>query len=522
VNSFLKPEEYAMRLKLIATLFCLTLLTTFVLAQDDGGKPLPGEGTPTITPIAPASETPAEPDDSTATPTPSPTTFIEEPTPEEPTPDDNTGVEEGELDTDMLEDAGIEIEDSELVLHEPFEDEDAWELGEYDTGSMYIDDEQYFVTSEEGGVFLWGQNTEEHSNVVIQVTAEQISDEDNNSYGIMCRANPENNADGYHFRITGDGAALIFTYEGGRQRALVEENDVDAINQGQEVNTITAVCIDTYMALFVNGEFVLEFADDTYSEGVTGLAAGNVLGDTDTEIAFDDVYIWEIGDATVPELEIGEDSTDLLIDSELDADEAADEVTDALEQGDVEIELGDLLLSSGFSYGGAWNFYNGDMARDVNTDDEVYRFEGFGENFFFWAQNGGEEENDDVVIRVDVELVTGEDSEYGLMCRSTENADGYNFLLSSTGEYIISYWDGDTYEVLVQDESDAINTGEDSNTIYLVCVGEYFAFYANGELLEEIEDDMYDEGLTSLVAMPRTDDDVIVDFDNFYVWEAND
>jgi hypothetical protein len=503
-----------MRLKLILVLSFLALLSGFAFAQDDGGKPLPGEGTPTITPIAPASETPAEPDE--ATPTPSPTTFIEE-----PTPDDNTELEEGELDTDMLEDAGIEVEDSDLLLHEPFEDEDAWELGEYETGSLVIDDDQYFITAEEEGFFLWGQNTEEHSDVIIQVTTEQLSEEENNSYGLICRANPENNADGYHFRITGDGSALIFSYEGGRQRAMVEEHDIDAINQGQEVNVITAVCIDTYMALFVNGEFVLEFADDTYSEGMTGLAAGNLVGET-TEIAFDDVYIWEIGDATIPELEIGEDTTDLLIDSELDADEAAEEVEEALEQGDVAIELGDLLLSSGFSYEGAWNFYGGDMARDVNLDDEVYQFEGFGENFFFWAQNGGEEENDDVVIRVDVELASGDDTEYGLMCRSTTDADGYNFLLSSTGEYIISYWDGSTYEVLAQDDSDVINTGEESNTLFLVCVGEYFAFYANGELLEEIEDDMYDEGLTSFVVMPRTDDDVIVDFDNFYVWEAND
>jgi hypothetical protein len=498
-----------MRLKIIAVFFFITLLSSFAFAQDGGGKPLPGEGTPTAT--IPATVTPLTADEPTATAT----TPAEEPT------ENGTVIEtESEFPAEMLADAGIEAEENELVLQETFDEEDAWEIGDYDTGALFIDDGQYFVTAQEAGFFLWGQNEDMHSDVVIQVTTEQLSSEDDNSYGLICRASPENNADGYHFRISGEGSAFIFLYRNGRQREIVEESNIDAINQGRAINTITAVCIDTYLALFVNGEFVLEYTDDTYSEGVTGLATGNLVEDSTTEISFDDVYIWELDDATVPQLEDPNPTEDTVEDSDLDADAAAEELTDALEQGDIEIDLGDLLLSDGFSDDGDWISYSGDMLREVNNG--AYRFEGFGENFFFWAQNDGEEEYEDVVIRVDAELSSGDDTEYGLMCRSDVDANGYNFLLSSTGEYIISYWDGDEYEVLVQDDSDAINTDEDQNTIYVVCVGEYFALYANGELLDEIEDDTYDEGISSLVVMPRNDDDVTVEFDNIFVWEASD
>jgi hypothetical protein len=494
-----------MRLKIIAVLFFMILLSSFAFAQDGGGKPLPGEGTPSMTPTATSTEaaTAIVPDEPTATAT-----------------SEEAIVDEGDFPAASLSDAGIEVEENELVLHETFDEEDAWEIGDYDTGSLFIDDGEYFLNVEESGYFLWGQNEEVYSDVVVQVTTEQLSNEDDNSYGIICRANPENNADGYHFRITGEGNAYIFLYQDGEQREIVDESNSDAINQGRAINTITAVCIDNYMALFVNGEFVLEYTDDTYSEGVAALAAGNLVEDSTTEISFDDVYIWEIGDALVPELENTQDPTEEVTEPDLDIDAAAEELTEALEQGDIQIDLGDLLFADDFANEGNWLSYTGDMSREV--DNDVYLFEGFGENFFFWAQNDSEEDYDDVVIRVDVELVSGGDTEYGVMCRSDVDANGYAFLVSSIGEYIISYWDGDDYEVLVQEESDAINTDEDENTIYVVCAGEYFALYANGELLDEIEDDTYDEGISSLVVMPRNEDDVTLEFDNFFVWEASD
>src|SRR5690606_24941757 len=135
-----------------------------------------------------------------------------------------------------------------------------------------------------------------HEDVVIQVTTEQLSREDNNGFGIMCRAATANNLDGYQLWISGDGYATIFGFEndGEDYFEITAWTATDAINQGRDTNEVVAVCVADYLALFVNGELAVEGYDDRYSEGVTGFAAAVFEDDADVEIAFDDAFIWDL------------------------------------------------------------------------------------------------------------------------------------------------------------------------------------------------------------------------------------
>jgi hypothetical protein len=522
-----------MRLKFIAVFLFISLIavmTSLSFAQEGGGKPLPGElsPTPTTTPTSVAtadSPTDAPTDAPTELPTQVPT---EEPEDEPTETEASTGNDdEPEFPADMLEQADLEFDDVELVLFETFDDDDAWELGNYENGTMEIDDGVYVIDTGYGGV-LWGQNEDVHGDVVIQVTIEQLSDEDNNGFGVMCRAAPENNLDGYHFWISGDGFATIFKHEDEEFEDLEPWVETDTINQGQDTNVITVVCVGEYLGFWVNGELVLETEDDSFETGVTGLGAYIFEEDENVEVAFDNVTIWQIGDAPEvdadPTEEEEEDPEDENEETELDVDQTAEDVADALGQGDIEIELGDILTADDFSDEGAWDNVDDDTTV-IEVNDGVYYFEEGTDFLYSWAMNQDEDEYEDVVISVDAEQTSrDEETGYGPMCRLQDDGsgDGYTFLIGADGYYTIGYWEDGEFFTLTEGNSDAVNQGRDTNTIYVVCVGEYLALYANGELIDEVEDDTFDSGFTALAVVSFIDEPVVVEFDNLYVWEAND
>ena len=163
---------------------------------------------------------------------------------------------------DMLEDGAIEISDSDLALYVEFDDEDDWEFYEDDTRSAEVDedDEVYVieVESDENATFLWGQDTTVFTDVVIQVETEQLSNEDNNGYGIMCRTDEDAlTGNGYIFYISGDGFVSIFLNNGDDSEFLHEWEASDAVNQGEDENTLTVVCVGEYLGFYVNSYLIL-------------------------------------------------------------------------------------------------------------------------------------------------------------------------------------------------------------------------------------------------------------------------
>ncbi len=183
----------------------------------------------------------------------------------------------------------------DLLRSETFDSDDAWELYEEDDegGWLRVIDGTYRVFNQEGGI-LWGQDTEEYTDVVIEVDATFLAEDDANAYGVMCRADPANTMDGYHFYVSADGYYAIAMSVGGEIETLVDFERAGAINMGQDSNRITVVCVDDYLALFINGDLVEEYTDSTYSSGVVGLTTVQFEDTGAVEVAFDDVRVWEV------------------------------------------------------------------------------------------------------------------------------------------------------------------------------------------------------------------------------------
>ena len=178
---------------------------------------------------------------------------------------------------------------NELLLEESFNSASAWESYAGGDVDIRVDDGEYRMQTDAGG-YVWGLNEQEHDNVVIEVTSNQLSSFENNAYGVMCRADESNNGDGYYFLISGDGYYLIAKGEGDNVNPLVEWTASSAINEGQTENKIVAVCIDNYFALYVNDEFLTEVNDSEYTSGYAGFAAAAFDGGA-ADVVFDDLTI---------------------------------------------------------------------------------------------------------------------------------------------------------------------------------------------------------------------------------------
>lgn len=179
----------------------------------------------------------------------------------------------------------------EVLLEEDFSDPQSWER--YVDPALNVDfrieNGVYRAQASDGG-FIWALNAQMHSDVSIQVDTQQISDYANNAYGVMCRAAPANNGDGYYFMISGDGMYTLRRGSLDQVRALIEWTYSDAIQQGSSINRIRAVCVGDYLALYVNGQFVAETRDSYFRQGYAGLTAAVPEGG-EVDVSFDDLAI---------------------------------------------------------------------------------------------------------------------------------------------------------------------------------------------------------------------------------------
>ena len=99
----------------------------------------------------------------------------------------------------------------------------------------------------------------------IEVLATKIGGPDENDFGVICRFQDINNF--YSFSISSDGYWGIFKSVNGEWELIGKEflQFNEYINQGQATNKIQAECIGDMLALYVNGEYLFEVEDDSFS-----------------------------------------------------------------------------------------------------------------------------------------------------------------------------------------------------------------------------------------------------------------
>ena len=135
-------------------------------------------------------------------------------------------------------------------------------------------------------------DNDDFDNVVIEAAVAQLSDFDHNAYGIACRLDPANSGRGYFFLIGGDGYYSIRWGNGRSLDAIVSAKPTGIIKRGASANRMKAICVEDYLALWINGQFVAEARDSRAKAGAVGLAAVMNYAGKHMEVAFDELKIW--------------------------------------------------------------------------------------------------------------------------------------------------------------------------------------------------------------------------------------
>lgn len=239
----------------------------------------------------------------------------------------------------------------DLLAEYTFADPMSFEQGAYDAVTLRVTTGVYRVEVRRGDNTLWwGQWGDTYDDVVIEVETEQITERNENAYGVMCRvrgtvgqprtvepdmlailaestpeaeataeaestaeatdeSTPEvqptpttgipeirataaaNEGDGYLFLIQGTGSAAILRASGRSVTPLVNWTANDAILTGRSKNALRAICAGDYLAFYVNDQLVAQTTDSTYRSGQVGLAASaaNPLG---VRVEFDNLMIY--------------------------------------------------------------------------------------------------------------------------------------------------------------------------------------------------------------------------------------
>lgn len=178
-----------------------------------------------------------------------------------------------------------------------------WETGTYppDTPQpesvLAVKDGHYQIDhqAKSDSSFVWGTGGDAYQNVIIEVETNQLSGEKDDLYGVMCRLGTDErgNPNGYALLISGDGHFGIADFSRSSLDFLLKWHESADLKQGRAKNTIRAVCVDNYLALYANGKFLGDAKDNKYLRaGQVGLVAGITKKKT-VSISFDNLTVYE-------------------------------------------------------------------------------------------------------------------------------------------------------------------------------------------------------------------------------------
>lgn len=183
---------------------------------------------------------------------------------------------------------------SERVLNESFDSTEAWTV--YNTDGLFMDIVENSFQAELGwpGHFAWSSNHQDYENTILEVDITWLSDYEQGIVGIICRG--QENGNGYYVLISYDGNFSI--RRGGQYTddALRKwQGHRDIPRDGSPIR-MRVICIDDYLGLYINGEYIDGAVDSRFNRGSIGLVLGlppNTNGNDIVAVQFDNLRVWK-------------------------------------------------------------------------------------------------------------------------------------------------------------------------------------------------------------------------------------
>ena len=452
-----------------------------------------------------------------------------------------------------------------ILMSDDFSDSSSgWEDYSGEFGTAGYRDGTYVVEAIEAKKYSWGQAFQNYDNIRIDVDATVLSTNDqlNDSFGVDCRIQNET-YEGYGFRISSDGYAMIELYANEEYVDLTEWTQSDAIYTDGRTNHITAICEGNHFSLLVNDELVAEAVDNTFSEGDIALSA-LTFEDQPVTVAFDDILVQQIGDSTIYE-DSGDYSVTLtnptdfeacgiyivpsssefwgqnlldegdtfipgetktfynLTDSLVDIKAETCQNLPLLEYYEVDLTTTDtvelwnppLLSHQPFEDLTGWPTGVVDGGMISNTNGDYYTVVVSEADKLVSAT--GEFASPNVLIHADAALVktgNGDMGIYGVTCRVQEDGSGILFAIRGDGMASIIKFKGNEMTQLTDwAPSEYIYSGVASNYIEGDCFGTSYSLYVNGDYIDTAEDEEFSDGKIGVAVFSPAGESTQADFD---------
>jgi len=170
-----------------------------------------------------------------------------------------------------------------ILYQDDFSDPEAnWNLSKGRTGLVNAADGAFSIIGNVEGTLFWRElKNQSFSDIAVEVDAVFVNTySGTGAMGVSCR-------DHYDFVINIEGAAFIFrdTEAGLELLRSKEIATTSATLNKAETNRIRAICDGNLLALYLNGDLVLQTTDNRYSEGKI------YLGASQAEIRFDNFHV---------------------------------------------------------------------------------------------------------------------------------------------------------------------------------------------------------------------------------------
>jgi hypothetical protein len=172
-----------------------------------------------------------------------------------------------------------------------------------------------------------------------------------------------------------------------------------------------------------------------------------------------------------------------------------------------------------FSSPGTWQAES-DATAQVEVSEGTLQINIAAANQLAWARAG--QDLSDFHLTVEASQVSGpDDNGYGVLTRMQDSDNFYLFSISGDGFYMVSKFVDGQQQLLGPNwtPSQAIQQGQATNTLEVICQGNTLTFLVNGQLLSEVNDNELSKGDIGLYAGTFYETGVEIHFDNLALAE---
>lgn len=185
---------------------------------------------------------------------------------------DTTRLFEG-YNIDLAANNQFTIKEPVVLARYEFTSYDGWSMGGLQGGTATISQGDYYsITTQAGGTFSSGAADFTAPDVTVRTDASlaKAGGDSKAVFGVMCRV--QEDGSGIFFAVRSDGYGSIQKWDGVSLTSLTDWVYSGSIHQGIDANYIEGTCSRSNYSLYVNGDYVTDVDDTSFTDGKIGVA----------------------------------------------------------------------------------------------------------------------------------------------------------------------------------------------------------------------------------------------------------